>query len=339
MSKIYYEKDVNTEILKGKTIGILGFGSQAHAHALNLKESGFNVVIGLIKTSKSRKKAENMGFEVLDISEASKVSDVVMVLVPDEVHSEVYEKDIKPYLKKGDMLMFAHGFSVHFHQVVPPDFVDVTMIAPKGPGHIVRREFEAGKGVPSLVAVYQDFTGSAKEAALAYAKGIGSARAGVIETSFKEETETDLFGEQAVLCGGLTSLMKAGFETLVNAGYQPELAYFECINEMKLIVDLIYEGGFSLMRYSISNTAEYGDYVTQDKLIDDEVKKKMKLILKDIQNGRFAKDWILENRAGSPLLKRMRSLESDNMLEKVGKDLRKMMPWIKSDIRGESDEK
>ncbi len=337
MAKIYYEKDVNSEILKDKKIAVLGFGSQGHAHAFNLKDSGYDVVVGLRRGSNSWKLAERHGFHVETISKAVEISDVIMVLIPDEIQSEVYTYEIKPMLKQGNLLMFAHGFSIHFSQVVPPKNVDVSMIAPKGPGHLVRREYENGRGVPSLLAVYQDYTGKAKELSLAYAKGIGATRAGVIETTFKEETETDLFGEQAILCGGITSLMKAGFETLVQAGYQPEMAYFECINEMKLIVDLIYEGGLSLMRYSISNTAEYGDYVTQDKLITEETKKKMKEILKDIQTGKFAKEWILENKAGAPFLNRMRKIEKDSELEKVGKELRKMMPWIKSKLKDKGE--
>lgn len=337
MAKIYYEKDTDLSVLKEKTVGILGYGSQGHAHALNLKDNGIRVLVGLRKESKRIKAAQKGGLKVKTISEVVKESDIIMVLIPDEIQSEVFEKEIAPNLSGGKMLMFAHGFSIHFFQIIPPENIDVTMIAPKGPGHLVRREFKKGRGVPSLLAVYQNFTGKAREIALAYAKGIGATRAGVIETTFKEETETDLFGEQAVLCGGVTSLMKAGFETLVEAGYQPEMAYFECINEMKLIVDLIYEGGFSAMRYSISNTAEYGDYITQNKIITDETKKIMKKILKDIQTGKFAKEWVLENKANAPFLNRMRKIEREHLLEKVGKELRDMMPWVKSGIKKEAE--
>ncbi len=328
MGKIYQKNDVDFKILEGKKIAVLGYGSQGHAHALNLKDNGCSVIVGLRKESKNRKSAKDSGFTVMTVSEAVENSEIIMVLLPDEIHKKVYEKDIKPNLRKGQMLMFAHGFSIHYSQVVPPDFIDVTMVAPKGPGHLVRREYMNGRGVPSLLAVYQDHSGHAKDLALAYAHGIGSTRAGVFLTSFEEETETDLFGEQAVLCGGVTSLMKAGYETLVEAGYQPEMAYFECINEMKLIVDLIYEGGMSLMRYSISNTAEYGDYITQKKLITKETKEKMKEILDDIRSGKFAKDWILENQAGQPSFRAVRNSMKKLELEKVGKNIRNMMPWL-----------
>ncbi len=326
--KVYKEKDVNFDLLKDKTIAILGYGSQGHAHALNLKDSGCNVIVGLRKDSKSIEKAKAAGLDVVTVDEAVKKADMIMVLLPDELHQEVYETKIKDNLSEGKMLLFAHGFSIHFNQIIPPKNIDVAMVAPKGPGHLVRREFQQGRGVPALIAVYQDYTGKAKDLALAYAMGLGATRSGVLETTFKEETETDLFGEQAVLCGGVTSLMKAGFETLVEAGYQPEMAYFECINEMKLIVDLIYEGGFSYMRYSISNTAEYGDYITQNKIITEETKKSMKKILEDIQTGRFAKDWILENKAGRPSLNAMRKIEKEHPAENVGKELRKLMPWL-----------
>jgi len=296
---------------------------------LNLKDSGLNVIVGLREGSKSWKKAEEQGLTVKTIEEAAKEADIIMILIPDEHQPEVYKKYIEKHLTEGKMLMFAHGFNVHYHQIIPPKNVDVTMIAPKSPGHIVRREYVEGRGVPALVAVYQDYTGKAKEIALAYAKGIGVTRAGVIETTFKEETETDLFGEQAVLCGGVTALIKAGFETLVEAGYQPEIAYFECLNELKLIVDLIYEGGLSFMRYSVSNTAEYGDYISQEKIVTREVRENMKQMLKDIQTGKFAKDWILENQAGRPFFYTMRKKESEHLIEKVGKELRKMMPWLK----------
>lgn len=328
MAKIYYDDDADLNLLKGKRITVIGFGSQGHAHALNLKDSGMDVVVGLRKNSKSWKRAEEMGLKVSTISEAVRDADIIMMLVPDEVQPEIYKSCVEENLEEGKMLMFAHGFNIHFYRIIPPKNIDVTMIAPKSPGHIVRREYVSGRGVPALIAVHQDYTGNAKELALAYAKGIGVTRAGVIETTFKEETETDLFGEQAVLCGGLTSLIKAGFEVLVEAGYQPEIAYFECLNEMKLIVDLIYEGGLSYMRYSISNTAEYGDYITQGKLITEETKRTMKKMLEDIQSGKFAKEWIAENLAGKPFFHTMRRRESEHLIEKVGKELRKMMSWI-----------
>lgn len=329
MVAIYYDEDANLELLKEKKIAVIGFGSQGHAHALNLKDSGMNVIVGLREGSRSWKKAEEQGLTVKVTSEAAKDADIIMILVPDEVQPELYKKEIEPYLTTGKMLMFAHGFNIHYFRIIPPKDVDVTMIAPKSPGHIVRREYVEGRGVPALIAVHQDYTGKAKELSLAYAKGIGVTRAGVIETTFKEETETDLFGEQAVLCGGVTSLIKAGFETLVEAGYQPEIAYFECLNELKLIVDLMYEGGMSYMRYSISNTAEYGDYISQEKIVTKEVRENMKQMLKDIQTGKFAKDWITENLAGRPYFYTMRKRESEHLIEKVGRELRRMMPWIK----------
>ena len=329
MVSIYYDKDANLDLLKNKKIAVIGFGSQGHAHALNLKDSGMDVVVGLRKGSKSLPKAQQQGLTVKTISEASQEADVIMLLVPDEVQPDLYKKEIEPNLTTGKMLMFAHGFNIHYFRIIPPKDIDVTMIAPKSPGHIVRREFVEGRGVPALIAVHQNYTGRAKDLALAYAKGIGVTRAGVIETTFKEETETDLFGEQAVLCGGVTALIKAGFETLVEAGYQPEIAYFECLNELKLIVDLIYEGGMSYMRYSISNTAEYGDYISHEKIITKEVRENMRQMLKDIQTGKFAKDWITENLAGRPYFYTMRRKESEHLIEKVGKELRKMMPWIK----------
>ena len=328
MAEIFYDKDAELNLLQDKTIAVIGFGSQGHAHALNLHESGCNVVVGLRKESSSRAEAEKHGVKVVEPAEAAKMGDLIMVLVPDELQPQIYAQEIEPGLEAGNMLMFAHGFSIHFHQIQPPENVDVVMIAPKGPGHTVRREYTDGRGVPGLIAVHQDATGKADDLGKAYAKGIGCTRAGLFRTSFREETETDLFGEQAVLCGGVTSLMKAGFETLVEAGYQPEMAYFECINEMKLIVDLIYEGGFGYMRYSISNTAEYGDYITQDKLITEETKQSMRGILKDIQTGRFAKDWILENKAGAPSFKATRQLEKEHQLEDVGAKLRSMMSWL-----------
>ena len=331
MAKVYYDKDADLSLIKDKKITVLGFGSQGHAHALNLKESGCSVTVGLRKGSKSWKRAEDYGLKVKTLPEAVKDADIVMILLPDEIQGDVYKNEIAPNLKSGSMIMFAHGFSIHFSQIIPEPGIDVAMVAPKGPGHIVRKQYTQGQGVPCLVAVAQDYSKNAKNIALAYAKGIGGTRAGVIETTFREETETDLFGEQAVLCGGVTALMKSGFETLVNAGYQPEMAYFECIHEMKLIVDLIYEGGFSAMRYSISNTAEYGDYTTQSKIATPQLKETMKKILADIQNGKFAKDWILENKSGKVSFYAMRRKESSHLLEDVGRTLRKMMPWIEKD--------
>ena len=330
MIKMYYDSDCNLELLNGKTVAIIGYGSQGHAHALNLKESGVSVVVGLQEGSKSRAKAEAAGLEVLSTADAAKKADVIMILAPDQVQPDIYEESIRPNLKEGDTLMFAHGFSIHFNQIVAPEGVDVSMCAPKGPGHTVRSQYQEGKGVPSLIAIHQDASGRARENALAYACGIGAGRAGILETTFKEETETDLFGEQAVLCGGVTELMKAGFDTLVEAGYSPEMAYFECIHEMKLIVDLINSGGFEMMRYSISDTAEYGDYITGRKIITEESRKAMKGVLDDIQRGKFATDWITENKAGgrSNLLA-MRRVEASHPLEEVGKKLRKMMSWLK----------
>ena len=328
MAKMYYDKDADPKILNGKTIAIIGYGSQGHAHALNLKESGYDVIVGLYEGSRSWPKAEKAGLNVYTVAEAAKKADLMMILLPDEKQPEVYEKEIAPNLKEGDSILFAHGFNIHFHQIVPPKDVDVFMIAPKGPGHTVRSQYEEGKGVPCLIAVHQDATGKAFEKGLAYASGIGGGRAGILETTFKEETETDLFGEQAVLCGGLSALIKAGFETLVEAGYQPESAYFECLHEVKLIVDLINKGGLSYMRYSISNTAEYGDYTAGPKVITEESKAAMAGILRDIQEGRFAKDWLQENNVGCPSFKAMRAREADHPVEQVGKELRAMMPWI-----------
>ncbi len=329
MPKIYYDQDADLNMLKGKTIAVMGYGSQGHAQAQNLKDSGLNVIVGLRETSSSRQKAQADGLQVATVPEAAKAADVIQILVPDELQADIYREQIAPYLKPGNAIMFSHGFSIHFGQIVPPPEVDVFMVAPKGPGHIVRRMYKEGKGVPCLVAVEQDYSGKAKEIALAYTKGIGGTRAGVFETSFREETETDLFGEQAVLCGGVTQLMKAGFETLVEAGYAPEIAYFECLHEMKLIVDLINEGGFNLMRYSISNTAEYGDYIAGPRIITEETRQEMKRILADVQNGEFAKRWILENKAGQPAFNAMRKKESEHQVEQVGAKLRKMMPWLK----------
>ncbi len=327
MAKIYYQEDCNLALLEGKTIAIIGYGSQGHAHALNAKESGAHVIVGLYEGSKSWKKAEEQGLEVYTAAEAAKKADIIMILINDEKQAKLYKEDIEPNLEEGNMLMFAHGFSIHFGQIVPPPFVDVTMIAPKGPGHTVRSQYLEGKGVPCLIAVQQDATGKAHDIALAYALAIGGARAGVLQTTFREETETDLFGEQVVLCGGITALMKAGFETLVEAGYEPESAYFECIHEMKLIVDLIFESGFAGMRYSISNTAEYGDYITGPKIVTDETKATMKKVLKDIQDGTFAKNWLLENQTGCPSFNAMRKREASHQLEQVGAELRKLYSW------------
>jgi len=329
--KTYYEDDADLNLLQGKTVAVLGYGSQGHAHALNLKESGVNVVVGLRKESSSWAKAEKAGLKVATTAEASKQGDVVMVLLPDQNQVEAYEKDILPNLKEGNALAFAHGFNVHYNQIQPPENVDVFMVAPKSPGHLVRRVYTEGGGTPCLLAVYQDFSGNAENIGLAYAKGIGGTRAGVIETTFKEETETDLFGEQAVLCGGVTELIKAGFETLTTAGYQPEIAYFECLHELKLIVDLFYEGGIAGMYYSVSDTAEYGGMTRGPVVIDDGTKQRMKKLLEDVQNGAFARDWILENKAGRPVLNASRKAHDELQIEKVGKKLRGMMQWINSE--------
>lgn len=329
MAKMYYEKDCNLSLLKGKTVAVIGYGSQGHAHALNLHESGVDVVVGLYEGSKSWKQAEEAGLKVTVAAEAAKMADIIMILVNDEKQPKLYKESIEPGLKPGKSLAFAHGFNIHFGQIVPPNDVNVFMVAPKGPGHTVRSQYQEGKGVPCLVAVFQDATGRAKELALAYAAGIGGARAGILETTFKEETETDLFGEQAVLCGGVVELMKAGFDTLVEAGYQPESAYFECVHEMKLIVDLINKGGFEFMRYSISDTAEYGDYVTGKRIITEDTRKEMKKVLQEIQNGTFARNWILENQANRPYFNARRRMEKEHLVEKVGRELRKMMSWNK----------
>ena len=330
---IYYQSDCNLALLDGKTIAIIGYGSQGHAHALNLKESGCNVIIGLYEGSKSWAKAEAQGFKVYTAAEAAKQADIIMILINDEHQASLYKNDIEPNLEAGNMLMFAHGFNIHFEQIVPPADVDVTMVAPKGPGHTVRSEYQVGKGVPSLVAVHQDATGQAKDIALAYALGIGGARAGVLETTFRTETETDLFGEQAVLCGGVTALMQAGFETLCEAGYDPRNAYFECIHEMKLIVDLIYQSGFAGMRYSVSNTAEYGDYITGPKIITDETKKAMKQVLTDIQDGTFAKDFLLDmsKAGGQAHFRAMRKLAAEAPHETIGEEVRKLYSWSDED--------
>ncbi|MBR4808385.1 MAG: ketol-acid reductoisomerase [Lachnospiraceae bacterium] len=335
MAKIYYQEDCNLAALKGKTIAVIGYGSQGHAHALNAKESGCNVIIGLYEGSKSWEKAVKQGFEVYTAAEAAKKADVIMILINDEKQAAMYKKDIEPNLEAGNMLMFAHGFAIHFNQIIPPKDVDVTMIAPKGPGHTVRSEYQEGKGVPCLVAVYQDATGKALEKALAYGLAIGGARAGLLETTFRTETETDLFGEQAVLCGGVCALMQAGFETLVEAGYDPRNAYFECIHEMKLIVDLIYQSGFEGMRYSISNTAEYGDYITGPKIITEETKKTMKKILSDIQDGSFAKEFLLDMSpaGGQAHFKAMKKKAAEHPAEAIGKEVRKLYSWNNEDTK------
>ena len=328
MAKIFYESDCDLSLLDGKTVAIIGYGSQGHAHALNLKESGVKVIVGLYEGSKSWKRAEEQGFEVCTSAEAAKKADIIMILINDELQAKLYKESIEPNLEEGNMLMFAHGFNIHFNQIVPPKNVDVTMIAPKAPGHTVRSEYQAGKGTPCLVAVEQDYTGKAQDIALAYSLAIGGARAGVLETTFRTETETDLFGEQAVLCGGLTALIEAGFEVLTEAGYAPELAYFEVLHEMKLIVDLIYEGGFKKMRQSISNTAEFGDYVSGPRVITDQVKENMKAVLADIQSGKFANDFVNDYKAGRPRMEAYRK-EAENLeIEKVGAELRKAMPFV-----------
>ena len=328
-ARMFYNEDCNLGLLNGKTIAVIGYGSQGHAHAENLKDSGMDVIVGLYEGSKSWPKAEKQGFKVYTAAEAAKRADVIMILINDELQADMYKKDIEPNLEEGNMLMFAHGFNIHFDAIHPPKNVDVTMIAPKAPGHTVRSEYVAGKGTPCLVAVHQDYTGKALDMALAYAAGIGGSRAGVLETTFRTETETDLFGEQAVLCGGVTALMQAGFETLVEAGYDPRNAYFECVHEMKLIVDLIYQSGFAGMRYSISNTAEYGDYITGPKIVTDETKKAMKKILSDIQDGSFAKEFLLDmSPAGRQVhFKAMRKLHAEHQLEKVGEEIRKLYSW------------
>lgn len=336
--KVYRDEDANLNVLKGKTVAIIGFGSQGHAHALNLKDSGVNVVVGLRKSGKSWKKAENYGFKVMEVKDAVKDADVIMILLPDQNQKEVYEKEILPNMKKSITLLFAHGFNIHFNLIIPSKDINVAMVAPKGPGHTVRAEFVRGRGVPSLIAIHQDATGDAKEIALAYAKGIGGTRGGVLETTFRQETETDLFGEQAVLCGGISALILAGFETLVEAGYEPEMAYFECLHETKLITDLIYEGGLASMRYSVSDTAEYGDYTRGPRVVNEETKKEMKKILKEIQTGKFASEWISENVAGgrSNFLS-LRRLGAEHQIEQVGQKLRGMMPWLQKDKMVDQD--
>ena len=332
MARMYYESDADLGMLKGKTIAVMGYGSQGHAQALNLMESGLNVVVGLRDDGRSKarwEEAEGKGLTVLSVSEAAKKADVVQILIPDEIQAAVYEAQIAPNLEEGNVLMFSHGFNIHFKQIIPPANIDVIMVAPKGPGHLVRRTYEEGKGVPALFAVYQDYSGKAKDIALAYAKGVGATRAGVIETTFAEETETDLFGEQAVLCGGATELVKAGFETLVEAGYQPEIAYFECLHELKLIVDLMYENGLAGMRYSISDTAQFGDLTRGRRVINEETRKEMRKILAEVQNGQFAREWILENKSNRPVFNALNEQDANCELEVVGKKLRAMMPWLK----------
>ncbi|MCA9093176.1 MAG: ketol-acid reductoisomerase [Planctomycetaceae bacterium] len=331
-AKIYYDDDADLSLLKDKTIAILGYGSQGHAQAQNLKDSGCKVVIGQRKGSANYDLAVSHGFDPLPLAEATKVGDLVNILLPDEVQGDLYKSEIRPNLSKGNLLLCSHGFNIHFGQVLPPEGVDAALVAPKGPGHLVRAEYEKGAGVPSLIAMYPGASDNARKLALAYAKGIGGTRGGVIETTFAEETETDLFGEQVVLCGGVSALVKAGFETLVEAGYQPEMAYFECMHELKLIVDLLYQGGLNYMRYSISNTAEYGDYTRGPRIVTEETKKEMKKILTEIQNGSFARDWILENKANQAGFQAIRRRERSHLLEKVGKELRSMMTWIKAKV-------
>ena len=329
MARMYYDEDANLDLLMNQTVAIIGFGSQGHAHALNLKDSGVNVIVGLYEGSKSIPKAEAAGLTVKSVAQAAQAANLIMILLPDEVQKTVYKQEIEPHLSPGKVLAFAHGFNIHFGQIVPPSGVDVVMIAPKGPGHLVRRTYEQGEGVPCLFAVFQDETGQGRDRAMAYAKGIGGTRAGILETSFREETETDLFGEQAVLCGGLSALIKTGFETLVEAGYQPELAYFECLHEVKLIVDLIVEGGLANMRDSISNTAEYGDYSRGSRVVNEETRAEMRKILSEIQSGEFAREFVLENQSGKSVLTSTRRREAEHPIEEVGKDLRAMFSWLK----------
>ena len=328
MATIYYDKDANLDVLKAKTVAIIGYGSQGHAHALNLRDSGVRVIVSDLPGTDNYALAETHGFAPLSAMEAAHQADIVVLLVPDEFQGAVYRKEVEPGLVEGNMLMFAHGFNIHFGQIMPPKIVDVVMVAPKGPGHLVRSEFEAGRGVPNLVAIHQDASGQARKVALAYSKAIGGTRTGVLETTFAEETETDLFGEQVVLCGGTTALVKAAFETLVAAGYQPEVAYFECMHELKLIVDLLYQGGLSWMRYSISNTAEYGDLTRGPRIITEETRKEMRRILTEVQTGAFAREWILENQANRPVFRALAAKDRQHLIEQVGRRLRRMMPWI-----------
>jgi ketol-acid reductoisomerase len=337
MATIYYDKDANLDLVKGKKVAIIGYGSQGHAHALNLRDSGVDVRIGLQQGSKSKAKAEGAGLKVTTVAQAAKEADLIMVLAPDQTQKKIYDEEILPSLTKGKALFFAHGFNIHFGQIRPPADVDVALVAPKGPGHLVRRQFQDGRGIPCLVAVHQDATGQAKQLGLAYARGIGGTRAGVLETTFKEETETDLFGEQAVLCGGAAALVKAGFEVLTEAGYQPESAYFECLHELKLIVDLMYEGGLAWMRHSISDTAEYGDYTRGPRVVNEQTKQEMRRILKEIQTGQFAKEFIIENQVGRPVFDKFREAEKTHPIEEVGKRLRDMMSWIREAKKDSSD--
>lgn len=329
MVKMYYDNDADLSLLQGKTIAVLGYGSQGHAQSQNLNDSGLDVIVGLRKESKNWAQAEKDGLKVMTVAEACQAADLIQILLPDEVQGDIYKNEVFPYLKEGKCLVFSHGFNIHFGQIVPPANVDVFMVAPKSPGHLVRRMYAQGAGVPGLLAVYQDYSGKAKDFGLAYAKGIGCTRAGVIETTFKEETETDLFGEQAVLCGGATALVKAGFETLVEAGYQPEIAYFECLHELKLIVDLLYEGGLSWMRFSVSDTAQYGDLTRGPRVINEDTKEEMRQILYEIQSGIFAKEWMLENKVNRPVFNALNTMENEHLIEKVGAKLRNMMPWLK----------
>lgn len=328
MAKMFYDADANLDLLKGKVIAVLGYGSQGHAQAQNLKDSGLQVLIGLRPGSVRQKMAENAGFEVLTVAEAAARADVIQILLPDERQSAVYNSEIKPHLSAGKALVFSHGLSIHFGQIVPPKDIDVFMVAPKSPGHLVRRTYTEGAGVPAVIAVHQDASGRARDLAMAYAKGIGCTRAGILDTTFGEETETDLFGEQAVLCGGVSELVKAGFDTLVDAGYQPEIAYFECFHELKLIVDLMYEGGLTRMRYSVSDTAQYGDQMIGKRIINQETRLEMKKVLEEIQNGQFAKSWLLENQANRPAFNAVARREENHLIEKVGKELRGMMSWL-----------
>ena len=328
MAKIYYDKDADLKVFKDRKIAIVGYGSQGHAQAQNLRDSGVDVIVAELEGTPNYKLAVKHGFKPVSAAKAAKDADVIQILAQDNLQAELYKSEIKASLKKGKTLVFSHGFNIHYNQIVPPSDIDVVMIAPKGPGHLVRREFERGAGVPSLIAIYQDYTKKAKQTALAYAKGIGATRAGVIETSFEEETETDLFGEQAVLCGGASELVRAGFDTLVEAGYQPEIAYFECLHELKLIVDLMYEGGISYMRYSISDTAEYGDMTRGRRVVNEETREEMRVILDEIQSGEFAREWILENMAGRPVYSAVKRIDGEHLIEQVGKQLRSMMGWI-----------
>ena len=330
MAKSYYDKDADLGLLKGKKVAVIGYGSQGHAQAQNLRDSGVEVIVSELPGTANYQLALEHGFKPVDAASAAKEGDIIQILIPDDAQAKMYNAAIASNLSEGKALLFSHGFNIHYNQIVPPQTIDVIMVAPKGPGHLVRREFERGAGVPALIAVFQDFSGKAKEKALAYAKGIGAARAGVIETTFKEETETDLFGEQVVLCGGVSELVRAGFDTLVEAGYQPEIAYFECLHELKLIVDLFYEGGISYMRYSVSDTAEYGDLTRGRRIVTEETRKEMKKILGEVQNGQFAKEWILENQANRPQFNALRKRDQEHLIEKVGKQLRAMMPWIKA---------